>query len=326
MLFLRKRKELNINMKILIIIVIFLQISFVTNSFAANNSNVGYSPNYNTGYSSNYYTLYPNYQAQRPSSRNNYYNNKTPKKTYQQSSYKPKSYYNKKSRIKTKGDVVYVGGSFLKDTYTGFIGSSSALNRNIFSDGFAIKADASYTKYKYETLPENVTNKDGSAYNSSEEYTDINASLSSGSLMLSYKKIFGFNYISLSTGVDVSSYSADKVDLLSDTVDNEVGSKSQIDFALSSRYVSLSNSSYYNTAFKSYYSRSALDFHAGGVSFGPETIFVGNESFNQRKYGVSISNINMGPLNLFLSGGYAEVSSRYTSSSAYGTISISTIF
>jgi hypothetical protein len=82
----------------------------------------------------------------------------------------------------------------------------------------------------------------------------------------------------------------------------------------------------YSTAFNSYYSMANFGYILqDDLSFGPEIIAMGNESFDQQRYGIYLSGLDLGIAKMKISAGHAP-EGRKSKQSAYGSITLSKNF
>lgn len=65
----------------------------------------------------------------------------------------------------------------------------------------------------------------------------------------------------------------------------------------------------YATSFDSYWSRASLTKDIASFQLGPEIIAMGNEEWDEIRYGLTLGGIQVGPADISISGGYAEASS-----------------
>ena len=189
-----------------------------------------------------------------------------------------------------------------------------ALNRDLSRDGWLVRAYGS--RVDFDSTP-----RDGRGWQ--------------GDVMLGYKFTRGPIWGSIFVGADYQNFTDDPTSLVSG---HEVGFKVAGDLTTaygSPIYANLSGN--YSTAFDSYWARLRVGLHRDNVTFGPEAIMMGNDSFDAQRFGgfVTLHNLNpfrTRPFDLTFSGGYQFQDDTGIGfgtgggEGAYGAISFSMVF
>lgn len=212
---------------------------------------------------------------------------------------------------------LYAGATASPDSYYGYLGAVGALNGDIGKDGFLVRASGAYGSYEY----------------SRPGATDVDGDIYAGDLMLGYQTFFGADTFlsggraTLYLGGDYQNHDLTPVDPLNRVNGTEAGFKSQAELALNvTRLVSLGLAGSYSTAYESYWSRAQLGYAYHGVTFGPEAAFMGNEAYDNQRYGAFLKDIAISQsVSMGVAGGYSHASRR-GDSGVYGELSLSTTF
>lgn len=212
--------------------------------------------------------------------------------------------------------VVFSGVDAVDGAIYFYDGIIVALNRDLSRDGWLVRAYGS--RVDYDTNP-----GEGRGYQ--------------GDIMLGYKFTRGPIWGSIFVGADYQNF------------DNPTGSTSEVDgtewgFKVagdlttaygSPIYANLSGN--YSTAFDTYWARLRVGLHRDNLTYGPEAIMMGNDSFDAQRFGgfITFHNLNplrMRPFDLTFSGGYQfqdDNGSGFGSGGgegAYGAIGFSMVF
>lgn len=208
---------------------------------------------------------------------------------------------------------VFTGVDVGENGYTLYLGGVTALNRDIDSSGVVLRFSTAYGEYDYRTVA-SPTGK-------------VDSDNVSADIMVGYQWISDAMSAAVYVGADYQDVSLSPLDPNNSTEGDEFGAKVQ--FELFSRGGSMPGSSLianYSSANESYYVRGRLGFSVGPVHIGPEIAAMGNEEYDQQRYGLFVGGIKLGQSTyLTLNAGYAEGSGN-ASDGAYGGIGLSVRF
>ena len=224
----------------------------------------------------------------------------------------------------TKAWVLFSGFDMVTDASYSFQGLVVALNRDIGRDGFVLRLYGSHVDYEYDTpaVPNGVVDGDGWQ----------------GDAMIGYKVTRGNIWAAAFIGVDYQDHDLTPDDLANPVRGSEVGFKIAADIASlrygSPLYFSLGGN--YSTAFDSYWARARVGLNQGHMTFGPEAITMGSDSFDAQRLGAfvmfDVSLVPSMPIEVTLSGGYQFLDDGNGGSfggggeGVYGDIVFTTVF
>jgi hypothetical protein len=215
---------------------------------------------------------------------------------------------------KADSTSVWTGADVAPHSYFTYAGGVTALSGQAVGsqDGFLLRAGAGYGHYEYDTV----------AVAGGKVETDLTV----GELMLGYSVFFARGSFALYVGGNAERHDASAVDPGNSVRGTEGGLKTSADFKLAPmENVSLGALGAYSTAFESYWTRFDASYDVGPFSIGPEATFLGNEGFNQSRFGLALSDIAIGFATLRVYGGYAENRTR-GGDGVYGGIGIGVDF
>lgn len=225
----------------------------------------------------------------------------------------------------TKAFVLFSGFDMVTDASYSFQGLIVALNRDISKDGFLLRLYGSHTDYEYDTAAVPNGKVDGDAWQ--------------GDAMIGYKVSRGNIWAAAFIGIDYQDHDLTPDDPANPVRGSEVGFKVAADIASlrtgSPLYFSLSGQ--YSTAFDSYWARGRLGLNRGHMTFGPEVLAMGSDSFDAQRVGgflmFDVSLVPNMPIEVTLSGGYQFLDDSNGTSfgggggeGAYGGIVFTTLF
>jgi hypothetical protein len=218
----------------------------------------------------------------------------------------------------TQGNVIFTGIDANRGSFYAFAGTIVALNGDLGRDGLAVRA---YTG----TVGFDLDPGDGRGWQAD--------------LMLGYlfnrKEYSGGIFV----GVDYQNFSLSPDDPTAPVRGTEVGAK------IAGNLTSADDLPYhyslqgaYSTAFNSYWARARIGLNRSGVTFGPEAIVVGSDSFDAHRLGGFITfkiDALRTPIELTLSAGHHFVSDTKGSATtgtsggndgAYGALVFAIVF
>jgi len=218
------------------------------------------------------------------------------------------------SLANAESTLAFTGFSVSPDSWYTHVGATTAINHDIYKDGFLLRGSVGGGEYDY-----NAASK-------------INGDVVATDLMVGYQHYFTTSLSSKSSrmtgyiGGDYQNHDLSPNDPAARVNGSEFGLKGQAELVLNlSDKIVADLVGNYSNAFDTYWSRSRLSYDFGPVAIGPEATFMGSKSFDQQRFG-AFANI---PLvkNVVgsIGGGYSDAKRR-GEDGGYADISISCIF
>ena len=215
-----------------------------------------------------------------------------------------------------KSTSIFAGTSFTEDSDYTYIGGVTALNSDLDKDGFLARALIGAGGYDYSRTPS----------------PSVDGDVISGDIMVGYQKFFGDNpltasRITLFAGIDHQNHDLSPNDPANQVNGSETGFKTQLEAEFKpTKTTQFDILGSYSTAFDTYWVKTQFGCNALGVNIGPELAFLGNEAFDQQRYGLFVNQINLvNTLDLGISAGYAD-SSRRGDNGLYGEVGLTYSF
>ncbi|MBL1147381.1 MAG: cellulose biosynthesis protein BcsS [Pseudomonadota bacterium] len=182
--------------------------------------------------------------------------------------------------------------------------------------GWLLRGDAGYGQYDYNTVLPGPTP------------ANIDGDVIAGDALIGYRHFFdtGANHITFYAGGELQNHDQSPRDAANSVEGSEFGAKGMVELNVTPAEDIVFNAAVsYSTAFDSYWSRGTVGYDMQSVTVGPEVLFMGNEEYDQRRFGLSVSNIQLGFTDVAIRGGYANTSGR-GDDGAYGTLGFSSQF
>jgi len=211
--------------------------------------------------------------------------------------------------------VVFGGGSVGQDTAYGYLGAVTAINGNIDRNGFLARVSGGYGSYKYDstTFTRNVDGNFGTA-----------------DVMAGYQQILDMGHVAGYVGYTYEDHNLSPKDVGNEVRGGKSGAKAQVELDLNlDPHMVLKNVSNYSTPFDSYWTQTYVGWKCpkGKLSVGPEIAFLGNDEFDQQRYGIRVDDIKIiKKTQLYVSGGYLKAEGLGSNDGAYGSIGFSSKF
>lgn len=210
------------------------------------------------------------------------------------------------------GTVVFTGFNAKEDAYFLYLGGVHAINGDLTSDGWLLRLFGGFGEYDYNA---------GALGN-------VDGDLVLGDLMAGYQWFEGAVRYSAYAGLNIADNDLSPNDPGNSTRGTEVGAKVQLEaetVQFDSYYVSGIAS--YATTHDDYWARLRVGHRfAGNYVLGPEGLVMGNDEYDQQRLGLFLNGIQLGSVNVGLSGGYAFVDGKNGDDSLYGAIDASFAF
>ena len=206
------------------------------------------------------------------------------------------------------------GFSFSPNAWYGYAGASTAINGDLYKDGVVARASIGGGQYDYSTVA--VTGG------------KVDADVVAVDIMGGYQKYFSLGYgqkVSRGTlyaGADYQNHSLSPSDSSARVKGGEYGFKTLAELNLNvTDQISAQLIGSYSTGFNTYWSRERVGYDIGFGTVGPEFTFLGNKSFDQRRFGAYIGEVSVVKnVKASASVGYSD-SLRRGKDGAYGEIS-----
>lgn len=208
------------------------------------------------------------------------------------------------------GDTILLGGANTSGDETGYLwlGVIHHFNGDILSDGLVARTMVFHSNYEYDT----VNNK-----------TD--ASADGVNLLLGYQKVMNsFSAIGY-LGLEYEDHGFSPDNKFDDNRGGDAGVRARVDLEThfsSPNYGGLIAS--YGTAKDRYFSRLRGGREFSGLVVGPEAVFMGDQGYNEQRFGVFVTARTLLPVLFSTSIGYGE--SDHGEHGAYLDVEISKTF
>lgn len=205
---------------------------------------------------------------------------------------------------------MFGGFTTTPDSNYGEVGGVMALNHNLATDGWLIRLKGGYGHYDYNRA--------------AGLGTGVN--FSTADFMIGYQKYFGPSLFSAYIGANVQDHDNDS-DPAATVRGTEWGVKVRGEYytPFADRWYGLLVGEY-SGAFDSYFAQGKVGYtFAPGISAGPEVASLGNERFDELRYGGFIAFDLTKSAQLILSGGYSNdnrANSLNDHSGGYGNVHI----
>jgi hypothetical protein len=203
---------------------------------------------------------------------------------------------------------VWTGVDFAPDSWYTYLGAVTALSGQDITtqDGWLLRGSVGYGEYDYQTT--------------AVAGGEVDADTRAFDLTIGYANFFDRGSVKAYLGGDIINHD-DSPDNPNSEVDGTQGGVKgllELDLKPMDR-VGLGAMGSYSTAFDTYWSRFTANYDFGAFALGPEVLFLGNEDYNQSRFGAAISGIDVGFANIRLYGGHASTRGR-GDDGAYGGI------
>lgn len=211
-------------------------------------------------------------------------------------------------------NLLFGGYSFGEDNSYTYFGGAKALNGDLEKDGALLRVGGGYGQYNYATPEASFGN-------------NVRGEVSSADLMLGYNRHFTQGAVTLFAGGNYDNYKLNRGDNSNRVTGGKPGGKVQLEALFEPiKQISIINISNYTSVFNAYWSQTVIGYNFVNLTFGPEITFLGNRVFNQQKFGGRISNIKLGIVNLYISGGFLKSSGLAGDEGAYTAIGFASKF
>lgn len=207
--------------------------------------------------------------------------------------------------------AVFAGASFAPNTGYGYVGGVMALNGNIDSSGVLARVSGAYGAYEYRAdVPTG----------------HVNGDFSTADVMAGYQGYAENVHAAIYVGVTHEDHDLDQNDIANSVDGGEFGAKAQVEFEVKlADKMSLENNSNFSTPYDSYWTQTYLGFNCAKLSVGPEIALLGNDEFDQQRYGVRVQNVKfMDRFEGYLGTGYARTNGDHGTSGSDNGLYVAT--
>eukprot|EP00439_Symbiodinium_sp_Y106_P090063 s1_g2599.t1 len=209
------------------------------------------------------------------------------------------------------GNVAWAGVNFTDDSIYYFIGGMMDFDGDLGTSGGVLRAHIAGGQYDYTNGNVAGNNVDGDQY--------------SLDLLVGYRMVDENQTVAIYAGVAAEDHDLSPNDTSNNVNGDEYGAKILLDTNFNTKGdLGIDFNASYSTVFDTYYSSLTLPYRFDGFSIGPEVVALGNEQFDQQRFGAAAS-IDIGGFKLGVDGGLA-VGGRDSDNSAYGGVVVSTVF
>lgn len=201
---------------------------------------------------------------------------------------------------------VFTGVDVAHDAWYAYVGGDTGLQGQdiLTQPGFIGRINGGYGQYSYD--------KPGTG--------NIDGDSGNVGLMLGYGTNFSGGRVSAYLGGDWINQNLSPNDPLANAEGSRFGAKAQLEVSVNpvDGFGGEALGSY-STAFRTYWTHASVGYHFSAFSIGPEVGFVGNEDYNEVRYGAEVGNVDLGFADLSLHGGFVN-SNRNSGDGGYGAI------
>ena len=205
------------------------------------------------------------------------------------------------------GTIVFSGSDYKDSSNFSYLGAVHAFNGNLGTDGLLVRIFGGFGSYDYDTPAVPGGNVD----------TDLFA----GDLTIGYQTFGSGLRVSGYIGVSYENHDRSPEDPGNVVQGDEVGFKGILELeTLENSPIYFGAIGGYSTGFDSYWARGRIGANVGrGIVIGPEIIGLGNEGFDQVRYGAFISGLPSLMSLVFGGDGKMSVSVGYADSAVGGS-------
>jgi hypothetical protein len=186
-----------------------------------------------------------------------------------------------------------------------------ALASTLQQSGFRLRLEGLGGTYGFEQAPTNVTTT-GKQYE--------------GGALIGYHQVWNFGSLGAYVGANVRENTVPSSDTSNSALGTRVGFKAAVDaYLLPAPATMMSVYGSYSTAYDAYYARFRAGYSLFGFGYlGPEVAVLGDDYYNQTRVGAHLSAMQLGALQVGVSGGY--VWDRAYKDGYYGSLELRTGF
>jgi Cellulose biosynthesis protein BcsS len=186
-----------------------------------------------------------------------------------------------------------------------------ALGSTLQQSGLRLRLEGLGGTYGFEQAPSNVTTT-GKQYE--------------GGALVGYQQVWNFGSLGAYIGANVRENTVPSTDATNSSLGTRVGFKAAVDaYLLPAPATMMSVYGSYSTAYDAYYARFRAGYSFFGFGYlGPELAVLGDDYYNQTRVGAHYSAMQLGALQVGVSGGY--VWQRDLKDGYYGSLELRTGF
>lgn len=217
--------------------------------------------------------------------------------------------------IKVYSTVLFGGFDARRDSYYGYGGIVSALNGNIATDGFLVRALGLYNPYSYTST--------------AVVGGEVDGKMTSFEAMVGYQKYFPGLTARIFAGLDYESHRLSPTNPFDRNEGTHWGVhvRGELDAPYFAQWYYNLHASY-GSATQRYWVRGRAGYNFAGVIVGPEGLVTGNWVTKEQRVGAFLifRNPRLLPFEVSFSGGYSNADELRGGRSAYGTIELAVAF
>jgi Cellulose biosynthesis protein BcsS len=186
-----------------------------------------------------------------------------------------------------------------------------ALGNTLQQSGFRLRLEGLGGTYGFEQAPTNVTTT-GKQYE--------------GGALIGYQQVWNWGSLGYYVGANVRENTVPSDDPANTGLGTRVGFKAAVDtYLLPAPATMMSVYGSYSTAYDAYYARFRAGYSVFGFGYlGPEVAVLGDDFYNQTRVGAHLTAMQLGALQVGVSGGYAW--DRAAKDGYYGSLELRTGF
>jgi len=217
--------------------------------------------------------------------------------------------------FKIYSTVLFSGFDARKDSHYGYGGIVSALNGNIATDGFLVRALGLYNPYSYTST--------------AVAGGEVDGKMTSFEAMVGYQKYFPGLTVRLFAGLDYESHRLSPTNPFDRNEGTHWGvhARGELDAPYFAQWYYNLHASY-GSATRRYWVRGRAGYNFAGIIVGPEGLLTGNWVTKEQRVGAFLifRNPQLLPFEVSFSGGYSSTDETRGGKSAYGTVELSVAF
>lgn len=215
--------------------------------------------------------------------------------------------------VKIYSTALFAGFDDRERSYYGYAGIVHALNGNLATDGFLVRAMGLYNPYSYRSAAVIGGEVDGK--------------MTAFDVLIGYQKYFPALTARLFAGLDYEGHSLSPDNPLDSNDGHAYGVhvRGELETPYFSQYYGNVLASY-GSAKRRYWVRGRAGYNFNGIIVGPEGIGTGNRETEEGRVGAFVTIRTLAPFELSVSGGYSNTRTNRGGASGYGAIELSVVF
>lgn len=179
----------------------------------------------------------------------------------------------------------WTGVDFGPDSHYIYLGAVTGISGQDIQtqSGWLLRADVGFGEYEYDTVFPGPVN------------ASIDGDVFAGDILVGYRHHFANGHFTAYLGGEFQDHDLSPDDAANEVDGGEGGVKGQLELSVSpATNINVGAIGSYSTAYDSYWSRLDANYDFGAFSIGPEVGFLGNEEYDQFRFGAALSNVSLG--------------------------------